>query len=64
VERPDIKLGRIKRQEACFYSGVIEINLERVNLDELYTTMKERVIENLTKFLREGSNWRLVPLNI
>ena len=57
MERPDIKSGEIKSHEACFYSGVNEINLESVNLDELYTTMKERVIENMTRFQREGSNW-------
>ena len=57
TERPDINSGEIKRQEACFYSGVNEINLESVNLDELYTAMKERVIENMAKFQRDGSNW-------
>jgi len=28
-----------------------------VNLNELYTKMKDGIKENLTKFQREGSNW-------
>ena len=57
MERPDIKSGKINSHEACFYSGVNEINLESVNLDELYTTMKERVIEYMAMFQRDGNNW-------
>ena len=57
MDKPDIKSGEIKSYEAPFYSGDNEINLESVNLDELYTTMKEGIKENMTKFQREGSNW-------
>jgi len=40
-----------------FYSGDNEIHLESVNLNELYTKMKDGIKENMAKFQREGSNW-------
>jgi len=57
MDKPDIKSGEIKSHEAAFYSGDNEINLEGVNLNELYTKMKDGIKENITKFQREGSNW-------
>jgi len=41
MDNPDIKSGEIKSHEAVFYSGDNEINLEGVNLNELYTKMKK-----------------------
>jgi len=57
MDKPDIKSGEIKSHEAVFYSGDNEINSEGVNLNELYTKMKDGIKENMTKFQREGSNW-------
>ena len=43
---------------ADFHSD-IEVNLDGTDEQELYDTMVERILENMTAFQREGSPWRL-----
>ena len=35
-----------------------EVNLESTNSNELFSKMKEAVLESLTKFQNQGKNWR------
>ena len=44
-------------KEAAFHSKT-EVNLESTNSDELFSKMKETVLEPLAKFQRQGSNWK------
>ena len=44
-------------KEAAFHSK-IEVNLESTNSNELFSKMKETVLESLEKFQGKGSNWR------
>ena len=34
-----------------------EVNLEATDVDELYNTMVDSVLESMATFQREGSNW-------
>ena len=54
MENVDIK---VIAKEAAFHSKT-EVNLESTNSNELFSKMKETVLESLTKFQRQGSNWR------
>ena len=44
-------------KEAAFHCKT-EVNLESTNSIELFSKMKETVLESLKKFQRQGSNWR------
>ena len=44
-------------EDAEFHSTT-EDNLERTNSNELFSKMKETVLESLEKFQRQGSHWR------
>ena len=44
-------------KEAAFHSKT-EVNLESTIANELFSDMKETVLESLVKFQRQGSNWR------
>ena len=44
-------------KEAAFHSKT-EVNLENTDSKELFSKMKETVLESLAKFQRRGSNWR------
>ena len=44
-------------KEAAFHSKS-EVNLESTDSNELFTKMKETVLESLAQFQRQGSNWR------
>ena len=43
-------------KEAAFHSK-IEVNLESTDSNELFSKMKESVLQSLAKFQRQGSNW-------
>ena len=45
-------------KEAEFHSKT-EVNLESINSNELFSKMKETVLETLAKFQRQWSNWGL-----
>ena len=57
MENVDLKNGEVIAKEAAFHSKT-EVNLESTNSSELFSKMKETVLESLAKFQRQGSNWR------
>ena len=52
-----LKSGEVIAKEAAFHSKT-EVHLESTNSNELFSKMKETVLESLEKFQRQGSNWR------
>ena len=57
MEKVDLKSGEVIAKEAAFHSKT-EVNLERSNFNQLFSKMKETVLQSLAKFQRQGSNWR------
>ena len=57
MEKVDLKSGELIAKEAVFHSKT-EVNLESTDSNELFSKMKETVLESLVKFKRQGSNWR------
>ena len=57
MEKIDLKSEEVIAKEAAFHSKT-EVNLKRTNSNELFSKMKETVLESLAKFQRQGSNWR------
>ena len=57
TEKVDLKSGEVIAKEAVFHSKT-EVNLESTNSNELFSKMKETVLESFAKFQRQGSNWR------
>ena len=57
MEKVDLKSGEVIAKEAAIHSKT-EINLESTDSNELFSKMKETVLESLVKFKRQGSNWR------
>ena len=57
MKKVDLKCGEVKAKEAAFHSKT-EFNLESTNINELFSKIKETVLESLAKFQRQGSNWR------
>ena len=57
IEKVDLKSGEVISKEATFHYKT-EVNLESTNSNELFSKMKETVLESLAKFQRQGSNWR------
>ena len=57
MEKDDLKSGEVIAKEAAFHSKT-EVNLESTDCNELFSNMKENVLESLAKFQRQGSNWR------
>ena len=55
MEKVDLKGGEVVAKEAAFHSKT-EVNLESTDCNELFSKMKETVLESLTKFQRQGSN--------
>ena len=51
----DLKSSKVIAKEAVFYSKT-EVNLESINSNELFSTMKESDLETLAKFQRQGRN--------
>ena len=49
------KSGEVIAEEAAFYSKT-EVNLESTDSKELFSKMKETVLESFAKFQRQGSN--------
>ena len=48
-------------KEAAFHSKT-EVNLESTNSNELFSKIKETVLESLAKFQRQGRNWRFLSV--
>ena len=57
IEKVDLKIGEVIANEAAFHSKT-EVKIESTNSNELFSKMKETVLESLAKFQRQGSNWR------
>ena len=57
MEKVDLKSGEVLAKEAAFHSKT-EVNLESTNSIELFSKMKETLLESLAKFQRQGSNLR------
>ena len=57
MEKVDLKRGEVIANEAAFHSKT-EVNLKSTNSNELFSKMKENVLESLAKFRKQGSNWR------
>ena len=57
MKKIDLKSEEVIAKEIAFHSKT-EVNLESTNSGELFSKMKETVLESLAKFQRQGSNWR------
>ena len=56
MEKVDLKSGEVIAKAATFHCKT-EVNLERTDSKELFSKLKETVLESLAKFQRQGSNW-------
>ena len=66
MEKAELKSTEVIAKEAAFHSKT-EVSFESTNSNVLFSKMKETVLESLTKFKRQGSNWRchsLLSLNL
>ena len=52
MEKVDLKSGEVIAKEATFHSKT-EVNIESTNSNELFSKMKETVLESLAKFQRQ-----------
>ena len=59
MKKIDVKSGEVMVIEAAIHSKT-EVNLESTDSNELFSKMKETVLESLAKFQRQGSNLRSV----
>ena len=57
MEKVDPKSGEVIAKKAAFDSKT-EVNLESTDSNELFSKMKETVLEYLAKFHSQRSNWR------
>ena len=52
MEEVDLKSGEVIAKEAAFHSKT-EVNVEGTNSNELFSKMKETILESLAKFQRQ-----------
>ena len=57
MEKVDLKRFKVIAKEAVFHSKT-DVNLEKTHSNELFSKMKETVLDSLAKFQIQGSNWR------
>ena len=57
MEKVDLKSGEVIAKEAAIHFKS-EVNLESADSNELFSKMKETVLESLAKFESQGRNWR------
>jgi cell division protein YceG involved in septum cleavage len=57
MTRTDMGTGEEQTKDGVFWSGTFE-NDQATDLNDMYNTMKDRLLEELTNYLNEGSNWR------
>ena len=57
MEKVDLKGGEVITKAAAFHSKT-EVNLASINSSELFSKMKETVLESLAKFQGQGNNGR------
>ena len=56
MEKNNISTGEVIAHKAAF-SSKPEVNLEGTDVDDLYNTMVDLVLETMAKYQRDGSNW-------
>ena len=56
MEKNNISTGEVIVHKTSFHSKP-EINLEGTDVDDLYNTMLDRVLEAIANFQSDGSNW-------
>ena len=56
MEKNNISTGEVITLKTAFNSNP-EVNLEGTDVDDLYNTMADRVLEAMATFQRDGSNW-------
>ena len=56
MKKVDLKSGETIVTEAAFHSKT-EVNSESTDSNELFSKMKETVLESLAKYQRQGNNW-------
>ena len=56
MEKNNISTGEVIVNKTSFHSKP-EVNLEGTDVDDLYNTMVDRVLETMATFQRDGSNW-------
>ena len=54
MKKVDLKNGEVIAKEAAFHSKT-EVNFESTNSNELFSKMKETVLESFAKFQRQDS---------
>ena len=57
MKKVDLKSDEVIAKETEFHSKT-EVNLQSTDSNELFSKMKETVLESLAKFQRQGRNWR------
>ena len=57
MEMADLNCGEVIAKEAPIYY-ITEVNLESTDSNELFSKMKETVVDSLAKFQRQGRNLR------
>ena len=57
MEKVDLKSDEVIANEAAFHSKT-EVNLESTDSNELFSKIKETVLESLAIFPKQGRNWR------
>ena len=55
MEKIDLKSGEVIAKQAVFHSKT-EVNYESTDSKELFSKVKETLLESLAKFQRQGSN--------
>ena len=55
MEKADLNGGVVIAKEAAFHSKT-DVNVESINSKELFSKMKESVLESLVKFQGQGSD--------
>ena len=56
MEKNNFSTGEVIVNKTSFHSKP-EVNLEGIDVDDLYNTMVDRVLEAMATFQRDGSNW-------
>jgi hypothetical protein len=57
MSRTYMGTGEEQAKDAVFWSGTFE-NYLAIDLNDMYNTMKDRLLEEFTNYVNEGSNWR------
>ena len=56
MSKTDLKTGEVEYTDAYFYSKT-EINFPSTDVEDLYKTMMDKMLESLATYQQRGSNW-------